>query len=437
MAKRDNQNEKKRSRVGVTIFAIILSFVGGMLTNWFLLEPEFRSLIKTKKAIDNFYYEDVDDSKFFSVLFNAINNEILDDYSYYMTADELQAFTEVGEGKRSGVGLVFSVQDSEGAAQMRVTRVCGNSPAEAAGIKSGNYIVGFGESETAITESVDFNEFSAFLEKYDANETFYLKVKEGSAADAPTRVVAISKQAYVENYVFYRTATTSYRFEGNDALTMVQKGDALTCLEEKTAYIQLTEFNGAASGEFAQAMNQFRADGMKNLVLDLRGNGGGYLNIMQDIASYFCKDSKEKKPVVVVADYGEYTQDFRATGNYYWDYFSEDSRICILADGDSASASECLIGSMVDYGAVSYSDICLTERYGQIKTFGKGIMQSTMPLLLGGDAVKLTTAVIRWPVSNNCIHGRGVLPEDGALSIAETGDYEAEIVASVAKLFDE
>ena len=434
MAKRDNQNEKKRSRVGVTIFAIILSFVGGMLTNWFLLEPEFRSLIKTKKAIDNFYYEDVDDSKFFSVLFNAINNEILDDYSYYMTADELQAFTEVGEGKRSGVGLVFSVQDSEGAAQMRVTRVCGNSPAEAAGIKSGNYIVGFGESETAITESVDFNEFSAFLEKYDA---FYLKVKEGAAADAPTRVVAISKQAYVENYVFYRTATTSYRFEGNDALTMVQKGDALTCLEEKTAYIQLTEFNGAASGEFAQAMNQFRADGMKNLVLDLRGNGGGYLNIMQDIASYFCKDSKEKKPVVVVADYGEYTQDFRATGNYYWDYFSEDSRICILADGDSASASECLIGSMVDYGAVSYSDICLTERYGQIKTFGKGIMQSTMPLLLGGDAVKLTTAVIRWPVSNNCIHGRGVLPEDGALSIAETGDYEAEIVASVAKLFDE
>jgi C-terminal processing protease CtpA/Prc len=248
-------------------------------------------------------------------------------------------------------------------------------------------------------------------------------------------VVEIAKESYVENYVFYRTATTAYRFEGNKALTMVEKGEPLACLDAQTAYIRLTEFNGAAAGEFQKAMSQFRKDNMQNLVLDLRGNGGGFLNIMQDIAAYFCKNSKAKNPLAAVADYGEYKQDFRANGNYYGDYFNEDSRICVLADSESASASECLIGCMVDYGAVSYGDICLTERNGVAKTYGKGIMQTTIPLIFGGDAVKLTSAVIRWPISNHCIHGRGILPEDGALVVAETGDFDGEIAASVAKLF--
>lgn len=435
MAKSSEHIEKRAIRGACIVIAIILSFFGGMATCWFSLDPQFRSLIKTKRTIDKFYYEDVDDKKFFGTLFDAINNEILDDYSLYMTADEFKSYTDVGEGKRSGIGLMFLTKDTENNPQMRVVRVCGNSPAEKADLEIGDYVVGFGESEDKITESVIFEDFSAFISEYDAGETFYVKVKDGNALDAPTRVVSMSKEVYVENYVFYRTVTSAYRFEGADALTMVQKGKALSCLDDKTGYIQLTEFNGAAAEEFKQAMNQFRADGMKNLVLDLRGNGGGFLNIMQDISSYFCKSAKNKKPIVAIADYGEYQENFRAKGNYYGDYFSQDSRIFVLADADSASASECLIGSMVDYGAIAYNNICLTERYGEIRTFGKGIMQSTYPFLLGGDAVKLTTAVMRWPVSKNCIHGRGVLPEDGALSVVETGNFEEETAASIAKLF--
>ena len=154
---------KKTIRVVWAVVLAIVSFIGGGLATWFSLGPEFRSLIKTKKAIDNFYYEEVDDSEFFGVIFDAINGEILDEYSRYMTADEFQSFTTEGEGKRSGLGLVFLTKDAEGGSQMRIARVCGNSPAEKAGVKTGNYVVGFGDSITNITESVVFEEFAAFF----------------------------------------------------------------------------------------------------------------------------------------------------------------------------------------------------------------------------------------------------------------------------------
>ncbi len=432
---RKKEKKQKTKRIVYSVLLAIALFFGGITTGWFLLEPEFRALIKTKIAIDKLYYKDIDDDEFFNPIFDAVNNQVLDAYSRYMTADEFKEYNSAGEGNRSGIGIVFLSQDTAGNPQLRVTRVCGNSPAESAGIRAEDYVLGFGVSETEIKDSVVFAELADFLGEREEGETFYLKVREGASAEAPIRIVPISKQNYVENYVFYRTANTAYRFEGEDALTMGQKGETLDCLDGQTAYIRLTEFNGNAVGEFQQAMKQFRADRMKNLVLDLRGNGGGYLHIMQEIASYFCKTATEKKPLVVVADYGGYKQFFKAKGNDYYDYFQEDSRICVLADIDTASASECLIGCMVDYGAVSYADICLATRYGETKTYGKGIMQSTYPLLLGGDAIKLTTAVIYWPISNHCIHGRGILLADGALSVSEIMDFEEETVACISRLF--
>jgi C-terminal processing protease CtpA/Prc len=90
---------------------------------------------------------------------------------------------------------------------------------------------------------------------------------------------------------------------------------------------------------------------------------------------------------------------------------------------------------MLDYGAVAYEDICLAERGGVAKTYGKGIMQQTSLVnLLKQDAITLTTAEIRWPVSNNSIHGRGILPEDGALIVAEDVDYETETVNALKVL---
>ena len=93
------------------------------------------------------------------------------------------------------------------------------------------------------------------------------------------------------------------------------------------------------------------------------------------------------------------------------------------------------MGSMLDYGAITYQDICLTEIDGVAKTFGKGIMQTTYQLhLFEKDAIKLTTAQIRWPLSDTCIHGRGILASDGTKTVAKDYRGDTELIAALNAL---
>ena len=407
-------------------------FATGMCVRWYSIDPQMRTLIKVKEKIDDHYYEEVTDEKFYGALFGAVNQEILDGYSGYMTPEEYAALTSDLKGNRAGLGLVLLTQSAAGQEQMLVTRVCGNSPAEKAGIAVGSYVVGFGASENTITLSQSYDEFSEFLTDYDAGEKFYIRIAAGEAE----KTVEISREEYVENYVFYRTNDSAYAFETSGACQAIKGGAELSCLQEDEAYIRIVQFTGNAEKAFEQAMKLFKAEGKKHLVLDLRGNGGGYLETMQGIASYFCKDATWIKPVVAIADYGEKQEKFHADKNVYKDYFSTDSRICVLADEDSASASECLLGCMLDYGAIEYADICLTEYGGRAKTFGKGIMQTTYLVnILDGDAIKLTTAKILWPVSKNCIHDRGVLSTDGTKTVARDYTGENELINAIKSLW--
>lgn len=427
--------KKKHGKVKFAVLSILLAvvmFLAGGVTFWFVLDPGMRSLIKLKFMIDREYYEDVSDEDFYRVIFNAVNEETLDAYSSYMTADEYTAANGELAGSRSGVGIVFRVQDEAGEPQMLVVRVCGNSPAEEAGLKEGDFVIGFGKTQTEIRDSRSFDDFVKFLAERADNETFYLRVeKEGEETILP-----LYKSAYTESSVFYRTNTTAYGFSGKHAETLTEKGEPLPALGEDTAYIRLTQFGNRAVKEFDKVMALFQEQGKKHLVLDLRGNGGGYMDVMQEIAKYFCKTSTSKEPIAAIADYGKKREKFKATGNLYYEYFSADSRICVLADSATASASEALIGCMVDYGATGYRDICLSERNGVAKTYGKGIMQTTYRVsLFKKDAVKLTTARVRWPISDICIHDRGVLPEDGALTVAESYARDNEISSAIEKLF--
>lgn len=424
-------NRKKRIRN--TILAIVLAvvcFLLGGFTVWFSLDKEMRTLIKIKNAIDDHYYQDVDDEDFYDALFYGINHTLLDKYSYYMTADEYQSSKDELAGNRIGIGIIFTTMTAEQKPQMLVTRVCGNSPAEKAGVSEGDYVIAFGKQPTEMTESVVFDEFSAFLADRKEGENFYVRVQSG----AETKTLTMSREEYVENYVFYRTKTTSYAFSGIRADALTETNDPLACLDDETAYIRLVQFGDGTENRFDQAMEIFKKEGKKHLILDLHGNGGGYLNTMQEIAGYFGKNSTERKPIAVVADYGDKKENFKAARNVYGEYFAEDSRIYVLADQSTASASECLIGYMVDYGAIGFENICLIKRNGVAATFGKGIMQTTYYLSAQMDAIKLTTAEIRWPISGRSIHGRGILPEDGAKTADESIYGDVEIATAWAAL---
>ncbi len=418
----------KWGRILLTVGIAAISFGCGMLATWAAFDPEIRTLLTVKDRIQGDYYKEVTDEEFYKAVFGGINDNLLDDYSRYMTKEEFEASVSDLAGNRIGIGLVFT---SSSADPLRITRVCGNSPAEAAGILAGERIVGYGKTQGEILSATTFDAFSAFLSDYGEKEEFVLQLQ----SDETERFVTVYKAAYVENYVFYRTNEKAYTFTGENADVLTEKGEPLACLDDDTAYIRLVQFTGNAAWEFDLAMRQFKSEGKKHLILDLRENGGGYLDTMQSIASYFCKSATASDPVVAVADFGEKRTSYKAYGNWYYDYFTNESSIYVLADAYSASASECLIGCMMDYGAIDFSDICLAERDGVAKTYGKGIMQETQIVnLLDGDAITLTTAEIRWPLSNRSIHGRGVLPEDGTKTVMESIDYETETVNAIKTL---
>lgn len=406
----------------------VLAFVCGSFATWMALDPEIRTLLTVKNKIQEEYYQEVTDEDFYKVIFGGINNQLLDPYSRYMTKEEVEASIADLDGNRIGMGLVLT---SSGENPLRVVRVCGNSPAEAAGIVAGERIIGYGTTEAEITPATTFDAFSAFLQGFEEKEEFVLKLQSGDN----TRFVSVYKASYMENFVFYRSNKSAYTFMGEAAEIITEGGEPLSYLDEDTAYIDLVQFSGNAAKGFDLAMAQFKSEGKKNLILDLRGNGGGYLDTMRSIASYFCKNTTASKPVVAVADYGDKRTSYQAYGNYYYDYFTDESSIYVLADNYTASASECLIGCMLDYGATTFSNICIAEREGISKTYGKGIMQETYLVnLFEQDAITLTTAEIRWPVSDRSIHGRGILPEDGVKTVAENIDYDKETEKAIQEL---
>ncbi len=422
----------KKKTWPIVLLSVVLAaacFLGGMSAVWFTLDPQIRTLIKVKDAVDREYYFEMDDETFYKGVFDGVNG-VLDDYSGYMTREEYDQSSGNLNGKRIGIGLSFYTSSvNEG--RMRIARVAGNSPAEEGGMVAGSYLVAFGKTQETMARSESYDAFSVFLDGVKEGESFFLQTEGEDGAAMHT----VTKKSYVENYVFYRSKDSAYGFTGADATELTEKGSPLTTLPSDGAYIRLVRFGGNAEKAFEDAMSVFKRENKKHLVLDLRGNGGGYIDTMQGIAKYFCKGATEDRPIAAIADFGEREEYYRAKGNEYEAYFSADSRICVLADSGTASASECLIGVLMGYGGSRYEDICLFERNGVAKTYGKGIMQSYFGIGLSGDVVKLTTAQMRWPVTKNTIHGRGVLPEDGAKTVAEGLTDEAELTEAIKVLF--
>lgn len=449
--KTENGNKKTKkiwTIAGVVAGSIALltgSFFSGYFAYASKIDGGVKSLLWAKETIRREYKYDVSDEEFYGAALNGIN-DILDPYSSYLSADDYAQTLDEATGKWSGVGLQFSTVKDTGESQILVVRVSGNSPAYRAGVEEGATVVAYGLSEAELTEAKgDYTAFNLFLTARKAGEPFVLRLRDGGTGNEKN--YALQKESFVESYVFYRSDTTSYAFGGDNASDMTADGNPLPELGKDTAYIRLTQFNGRAASEFDEAMSVFKAEKKKNLVLDLRFNGGGYMDILCSIAKYFCKEGTGANPVVTTAKYKNgKAVNFLANGNSYYDYFTDESRICVLADDGTASASECLLGCMVDYGAIGYGDIYLSERVEKVtengaveyvrraKTYGKGIMQSyfSRNLLKTSETLKLTTAEVLWPVSGKCIHGAGITIADGAKSIAENHVDDGEIKAAIS-----
>jgi carboxyl-terminal processing protease len=179
-------------------------------------------------------------------------------------------------------------------------------------------------------------------------------------------------------------------------------------LPNDVGYIKLDLFEGGVVSQFATALSYMFDSGKTKLILDLRDNGGGRVNILTQIASYLIYNEGKATSLVMK------TEERSGSDNYYTVANNFDTRLqklIVLANNNTASASECLIGALLCYGDnfdKNGNDLVIEKNsQGIAKTYGKGIMQTTY-LLLNGGAFKLTTGRVLWP-DGRCIHGVGVI----------------------------
>ncbi|OGD24191.1 hypothetical protein A2Z10_03015 [Candidatus Azambacteria bacterium RBG_16_47_10] len=160
------------------------------------------------------------------------------------------------------------------------------------------------------------------------------------------------------------------------------------------AYLRIHNFFGNVEGDYVNAVKEIKAGGMSKIILDLRGNPGGLLNASITIAADFIPSGK----LIVSADFGAGKQrsDFTSPGGGAL----EDTKIVVLVDGASASASEILAGALKDSRNITL--------VGET-TFGKGTVQELIQLA-GGTLLKLTTAEWIRP-SGVSINKHGITPD--------------------------
>lgn len=407
--------KKKRVRaILAVLLALVVAAVGftaGWLGKFYSVDPRLRELEWILGLLEDEHYRDVDMDAVYEDLYDAAMPDI---FSHYYTPEEYARRVAESQGHNEGVGVTLVADADEG---VRIYSVVENSPAQAAGLAAGMYVLGYssvgGEVQTPSVPS----DVTSFVRAQEGEFVLYASYDPADPADAST-AHTLAAAAYEAAYVVYRDNETSYAFRGENA-ALTETGDPLVGLDADTAYIRLDSFDGNCAEEFAACLDVMEKRGRTNLIIDLRGNGGGYMRDLQSIASHLLKDASDSRPVVAYAQYRDGTRrDYAATGNDYDACFTDDSRVCVLADENSASASECLIGALIDYGTIGYDDIFLRMDEGaeHYSTYGKGVMQSTFVSSSGG-AFQLTVARIYWP-GGNCIHERGITDEDGAVGIA-------------------
>ncbi len=384
--------------------ALIVSFCLGFFVNYFL-GGKNDSLDWVTGYIDKYYCvldENGDPIEFSDADYSKAVTELLDKYSEYYTAEEYQRKLAEGRGDNVGIGITYLIDSTDTV----LYGVIGNSPADKAGLRGGDKIeaIEFGENNVQVT---DKDGLFAVLESIPVETDFIIHYRRGENRLSAT----VKKTAYQVSYCTYYDNQKSCKFMADDNQTpqpVVEDSLLMNNLADDTFYIRFESFSGKAVSQFSQCLELGVSRGKTKLVLDMRDNGGGYMNILCEIASFLVEREGEDKPILVYSkDKNSKMTEYRADGN---EVYEEITDVCVIANENSASATECLIGAMLYYGtAFSIGNLVLEKNAeGVARTFGKGIMQTTYYNVVGVDAIKLTTAYLFQPDKTTSIHQTGI-----------------------------
>lgn len=340
-----------------------------------------------------------------------------DKYAKYYGKEEYAAALREDQGLYAGVGFSFLVDPTGKVTGNTVYQVQRNSSAYHAGVKSGDKII----AAKVLTdgERTDFEDNAALYDflttaPKDTDIAFYI-TRDGEFTE---KEFVLVKEYYTACYAGYKdNAEELYFYSEHGAKTEARvSAGGESSLPEDTAIISLYGFEGDAAREFSSALAFMKKKGKTKLILDLRDNGGGFMTTLAEIASYLVYNDGNKKSLIAVAkDKRGKRTEFYTPRN---EFFDNVKKICVIANENTASASECLIGALLYYGKTagraefSSDELVLTynRSRGDYSTYGKGIMQTTYELPSGG-AFKLTTAYIYQPDGKTCIHDKGIATE--------------------------
>ena len=310
--------------IGVIVFGIAMFFTGFFVRNY--TNPD---LVSLKFILDKYkkHYLEQEDN-----YLDIMVEGLLDQYSEYYTKEEYELIKKSAKGVRSGIGITVVNQGGN----VYVTGIKGNSPAEIAGVTSGGYIVGMKKATETTFQSLDYNKFSSLIDTYADGEKFTIKVDYGEEQ----KTYELAKREYNETYVFYTDFSSSYRFTdwGGKSLELVQyESELSSIMPSDTAYLKYLSFNGTSNDLYSSAkqvdkvMEIFEQTGKTKIIIDLRGNGGGFMDIMCDISSHFIGAEKNDRVLVSYALYKDGKKDeFKSAQAKYSNYGFNS--IIILAD---------------------------------------------------------------------------------------------------------
>ncbi len=368
----DTNGSSKGILVPVWTLAVLIfiAFAGGAFASYKFLfyytsdilgintERMTKKLTVLESQISRYFLYDIDGDDLENGVYKGLVSALGDKYSQYYTKEEYDELTEADSGIYKGIGVSVSKEDDEDG-YVEVVEVFKDNPAYNAGVKVGDFIIEVNGKNTYDMELTDV-------------------VKEIKTSDDPVVLKILRGEEELEiNVEKTDVVYNSVKFEMK---------------EDQIAYISVSQFNGNTAEQFSDAIDALEEEEMQGLIIDLRDNGGGYLDVCIDMLSRILP----KDELIV------YTEDKNSKKVEYNSKTDEtvDVPIVLLVNGNTASASEIMTGCLKSYNLATVIGT---------KTYGKGIVQSTIPLT-DGSAIKLTVSSYFTP-DGVCIHGEGIEPD--------------------------
>ncbi len=338
-------------RITTIVVSVLVAALLGIATAQ--ATDALRKLNTAVFAVTQLYVDTVSDNK---LVEDAIKGmlEQLDPHSSYTTAEETRELNEPLEGNFSGIGIQFNMNRDT----LYVIQVIAGGPSERVGIRAGDRIVTV--NDTAI----------AGVKMKNRDIMKRLRGPEGTKVE-----VGVLRRGVAEPITF-RITREEIPIYSIDASYMV---------DDKTGYVRVSRFAATTHDEFLDAVKKLQRQGMKQLILDLQGNGGGYLMSAVQMANEFLRRGQ-------LLVYTEGDKASRSEAIAEVDGSLDDNKVVVMVDESSASSSEILSGALQDWDRA----VIVGRR-----TFGKGLVQRPIPFA-DGSMIRLTVSRYYTP-AGRCI----------------------------------